>query len=109
MENPSQPTSANARPMPPALGYSGAALALWVFRRPILALVSIAIQLTFALVKPALLILGALKVADFLQASRESTREARSGQLTPASDEALLIPSRPVEPTSHASPAGLEA
>lgn len=106
MENSSLPTSAYPRPIPPALGYSGAAFALWIFRRPILALAGAAIHLTFALVKPVLLVLGALKLADLLQASRDSTPKSSSDGS--GDGEALLVPDRPFSPTSQAPSAGLE-
>lgn len=101
MENPPLPSTASARPIPPALGYSGAALALWIFRRPILALTGAATQLTLAMLKPALLILGALKVADLLQTSRNpKLAKPPFGTASPKNEEAQLVPTHPLTPTS---------
>lgn len=101
MENPTT-TSANAHPIPPALGYSGAALALWIFRRPVLALAGALIHLAFALLKPALLILGALKIADLFQARGKTKAEGfAEGSIADS-------PADTLSPASPASSPGLE-
>lgn len=99
METPSPHTLRSDPQVPSALAYSSAALAAWIFRKPILALAGFIIHLALALVKPALLVLGAVQLSHWLQASRKDSTHNDASQ-HPGDDEALLVPARSLSPTS---------